>query len=255
VKVDLDPEGENNDGTWFSVLIVKVVPDPQPGTDEINHAAGDCWIGDQGYRRTDGTYQRARAFLGSVINSAGIAVPEVFVADIPEDIAVAGADGPLEGTETSFPMPPKGTRQRRLTYTAETAHPGCIGILHADADGRWIAYRAQDDEGINQVFFIPPQGGDPVQVTYHQSAVQSDVHWNHDGKSIFYIQDNTVVRHIIASTEIPENIVRITRRSEQPPSNLVVSHAGKLIAFNRDIVNDKTKETSKQIFIVHMIKG
>ena len=32
---------ENIDGQWFSVLIVRVVPHPKPGSDEINYAAGD----------------------------------------------------------------------------------------------------------------------------------------------------------------------------------------------------------------------
>ncbi len=252
VKVDHDPGGENNDGIWYSVLLVKVIPDPVPGSDEIDHASGDCWIGDRGYLKPDGSWQRARAFLGTVRNSVGTTVPEVFVADIPKIVDIPGDNGPLEGTETSFPMPPRGTIQRRLTYTAETENPGCMGILHCSPDGSLIAYRAKDREGIDQVFFISPLGGDPVQVTHHRSSVQSAIHWNFDGKAIFYIQDNTVVKHKIRSDGISEKIIKITRRSAQPPSNLVLSHNGKIIAFNRDLVNNNDKGMSKQIFVVHL---
>jgi len=252
VTVDHDPEGENNDGTWYSVLVVRVIPEPRPGSDEINHAAGDCWIGDRGYPGKDGRLQRARAFLGTVISSAGAEVPEVFVADLPEDITSAGKHGPLEGTESTFPMPPAGTKQRRLTFTAETAHPGCLGILHCSADGRWIAYRAKDKNGIEQVFFISPLGGDPVQVTQHETGVQSDVRWNPDGKAIFYIQDNSVIKHTLGDGNNFELFQRITQKSKEPPANLVVSHNGKVVAFNRDTAVVANQQVSKQIFIVHL---
>ena len=79
VKVDHDPAGENNSGEWFSVLVVKVVPNPKPESDEISHAADDSWVGMRGYRKPDGTWQRARAFLGTVRNTKGESVKEVFV--------------------------------------------------------------------------------------------------------------------------------------------------------------------------------
>jgi len=41
VPVDLDSNGENRIGIGLSVLVVKVVPDPKPSSDEISKAAGD----------------------------------------------------------------------------------------------------------------------------------------------------------------------------------------------------------------------
>jgi hypothetical protein len=250
VKVDRDSEGENNNGIWFSVIVVKVVPNPIPGSDEIDHAAGDCWVGDRGYLKPEGNWQRARAFLGTVRSLAGTPVKEVFVVDIPENINIPGNDGPLQGTETSFPMPPEGAIQRRLTYTAETEYPGCLGILHCSPDGRWIAYRAKDKAGINQVFFISPLGGEPIQVTHHHSDVQSDVHWHNSGKSIYYICDNHVTKCDLTKGPELGSFRHMTVRSQNPPSNLVLSHNGKILAFNRDIFNEKDNKISKQIFIV-----
>ena len=107
----------SNEGAGFSALVVVVTPDPRPGTDEISCAAFDSWVGLTGYRRADGKRQRARAFIGTTRNKKGHPLDELFIVDIPEDVTVPGPLGPLQGTETTFPMPPAGTSQRRLTHT------------------------------------------------------------------------------------------------------------------------------------------
>eukprot|EP01034_Spumella_vulgaris_P041306 gene41306-51145_t len=52
------------DQALVPALVVRVVPEPEPGSDEISHAVSDSWVGTHGYRRTDGKMQIARAFLG-----------------------------------------------------------------------------------------------------------------------------------------------------------------------------------------------
>src|SRR5690606_16990066 len=100
---------ENVSGEWFSALVVRVVPNPASGSDEISHAASDSWVGTNGYTNLNGARQIARAFLGTVKDKDGNDVPELFIVDIPEDITQSGPLGSLEGTTTDFPMPPKGT--------------------------------------------------------------------------------------------------------------------------------------------------
>ena len=251
VTVDHDPEGENNDGEWFSVLVVKVVPNPKPGSDEISRAADDSWVGSQGYLRADGTRQRARAFLGTVRSRTGEEVKELYIVDIPEKIDVPGPDGPLEGTATTFPMPPAGTVQRRLTHTAETEHPGCRGIVRSSADGRRIAYLAKDEHGVDQVFFISPTGGEPVQVTHHESPVQTGVRWHPKGTHISYVWDNRIVICDVRHGENFGSYRILTDRTDAPPMNLVWSHDGKTIAFNRELPTGDGK-TSKQIFLIRL---
>lgn len=138
VSVDMDPAGENQDGIGFSVLVAKVTPraDIVPDSDAIYQASNDSWVGDYGYDLGDGTMQRARAFIGRTMVSDGIGGVverrEVYIMDIPEDITVAGPDGPLEGAATSFPMPPAGTVQRRLTFSDSN----CGGIVRSSK--AWI---------------------------------------------------------------------------------------------------------------------
>ena len=252
VEVDHDPDGENKNGTHFSVLVVKVVPNPKPGSDEIDHANDDSWVGNHGYKKEDGTWQRGRAFVGTVRDKNNNPVREVFIVDIPEQIDIPGDDGPLEGTETTFPMPPKGTIQKRLTFTAETTQPGIIGFTRCSSDGKFISYRAKDEKGVFQVFFVSPLGGDPIQVTKHDSDVQSAVRWSPDDKKIYYVWDNSVIECDVSDGAGFGEWKRITSKTTEAPNNIVLSHGGKMIAFNRYVQKDGTNIKMKQIFIVKL---
>jgi hypothetical protein len=102
----------NHDGESFSVLVTRTVASPRPGSDEIRRAFEEGWIGTEGHARPDGSRgRRALAFQGHVVTSAGETISEAFVVDLPEDVTVPG-DGPLEGTETLRPRPPRGASQR-----------------------------------------------------------------------------------------------------------------------------------------------
>ena len=252
VVVHQENPDENVAGTWFSALVVRVVPNPKPGSDEISNAASDSWIGTSGYPKPDGSLQVARAFTGKVNDMNGKPVDELFVVDIPDSINVPGEYGPLEGTRTSFPMPPKGTVQRRLTHTADTRFPGCGGVVRSSPDGKYISYQARDKNGIQQIFLISPAGGEPVQITEHTSNVQSGVRWSKDGSRIAYIWDNSIIITEVSKRPFVERFRRITAKTATAPSNLVWSNDEKTIAFNRLIQVEGTKDQRQQIFIVRL---
>lgn len=245
-----EEDGENINGTWFSAVVVRVTPNPLPGSDEISYAASDSWVGCNGYINEEGKQQIARAFLGKVQDQKGNAVDELFIVDIPDSINVQGEFGPLEGTKNSFPMPPKGTKQRRLTFTADTQYPGCAGIVRSSFDGSQIAFLKKDQNGIPQIFTLSPQGGTPVQITEHETAVTNGVRWSEDNKSIAYIWDNSVVLCEISDKPFLDRYKRLTKRTDEPPSNLVWSKDGGTMAFNRIIKNKN--EGVKQIFVLKL---
>ena len=255
VEVDKDAAGENVAGTWFSAVVVRVVPNPKPGSDEISNAASDSWIGTIGYPKPDGSMQIARAFIGKVSDKEGKAVDELFVVDIPDSINIPGEYGPLEGTKTSFPMPPKGTVQRRMTFTANSKFPGCGGVVRCSSDGKQISYLAKDKKGIQQIFLISPAGGEPIQVTKHPSDVQSGVRWSPDNKSIIYIWDNSIVVCEISDRPFENRVKRLTERTIQPPSNLVWSKDGKTMAFNRALPEGDKLNQKQQIFVIKLDKN
>ncbi|GAB3169521.1 DUF3748 domain-containing protein [Telluribacter humicola] len=250
VQVTYDKAGENVPGIWYSVLVVRVVPNPKPGSDEISYAAGDSWIGTNGYVKADGTQQMARAFIGTVKDKDNNDINEVFVVDIPSQIDQPGEWGPLEGTSTGFPMPPKGAVQRRLTYTADTAHPGTIGIVRSSPDGSRLAYLAKDSRGVKQIFLISPLAGTPIQLTEHESDVEGSVRWHPVGQSVTYVWDGSLMLCKIGGGPFTERSRRLTLPTTPAPLNPVWSHDGRTLAYNRDIKDSQTGASTRQIFYI-----
>ena len=247
VAVDKDADGENVDGEWFSALVVSVVAKPEPGSDEISRASGDSWVGTAGYINGHGQKQMARAFIGTTKDQNGQDVDEVFIVDIPDDITIPGKLGPLEGTATTMPAPPQGASQRRLTNTANSAQPGCVGIVRSAPDGSQLTYIARDEQGIKQIFSVTPFGGAPVQLTFHDSDVQSAARWFPDSQHISYIWNNSIMKLKVGEKEAKA----LTKPTDLPPTDIVIAHDGNSIAFNRQVPDGQGNQT-KQIFIINL---
>ncbi|WP_064196386.1 MULTISPECIES: DUF3748 domain-containing protein [Emticicia] len=252
VNISEKNNGENLSGEWFSALVVRVVPNPKNGSDEISHAAGDSWVGKNGYLKPDGTRQMARAFIGTVKTENGENVDEVFVVDIPKNIEIDSEFGALEGTETQLPQPPKGASQRRLTFTAKNSHAGCTGIVRSNFEGSLLAFLAKDEKNIKQIFTISPNGGSPQQITFHESDVEGSIRWHPSGKSIFYIWNSSICEIAINDLDFDKRLKIISKPSKPSPTNLVISHDGKMIAFNRLLENVANSIKSKQIFLIKL---
>jgi Tol biopolymer transport system component len=174
----------------------------------------------------------------------------VFVVDIPEDVTQAG-DGPLAGTATTRPAPPRGVRQRRLTHTANRKYPGIQGPRHwlrSSPDGARIAFLMRDDAGIAQIWMVSPNGGEPRQLTRNPFDVGSAFSWSPDGEWIAYVADNSV---FITATESGDT-ERLTPRAEDAtaprPEACVFSPDGGRIAYVRPVPRDGL--IHNQIFVV-----
>jgi hypothetical protein len=185
----------NHDGDYFCVLATRTTANPVPGSDEISRACEEGWIGANGYLRADGTRQeKALAFQGTVVATNGQTVLEVFVADLPGDLTQAG-DGPLEGTTERRPSPPKGIKQRRLTFTTDRKFPGIQGPRHwlrSSPDGVRIAFLMKDNSGVVQIWTISPNGGTPAQLTRNAHDIASAFTWSPDGRAIAHVMDTSV---------------------------------------------------------------
>lgn len=237
------------DGSYFCVLVSQTTSTPRPGSDEINRAYEEGWIGEQGYLRADGSRQRwALAFIGDTRAMDGSTVPEVFLVDLPEnlkDYAQPG-DAPLEGTETRLPAPPRGVAQRRLTFTHQRRYPGLATQprhwLRSAPDGSEIACLMRDEKGVVQLWGISPCGGEPRQITHGEHDIQSAFSWHPAGDRLAFICDNSVMLCDRASGKMR----RLTPRSATPPSGdaVVFSPDGRQIAYMRDL------DGYRQIFTV-----
>jgi len=242
----------NHDG-GFSVLVVRVTATPKPGSDEIKKAFEESWVGTNGYVRQDGTRQRrALAFQGHVVTTNNETISEVFLVDLPDDLTEPGS-GPLAGSTTRMPAPPRGCEQRRLTFTSDRKYPGLQGPRHwlrSSPDGSQIAFLMKDDAGIVQLWTVSPNGGPPQQITRNPWSIASAFTWSPDGKYIAHVMDNSVCITEISSGQTRRLTPRSSDSTSPRPEACVFSPNGKQIAYVRRISD--AGRASNQIFITSL---
>ena len=248
VTVPDDPSFENNSGEKFAAVVATVTENPAPGSDEIDKAFDEGWIGKNGYQKADGTQQRrAVAFQGNVRDANGKTITEVFVSDIPDDITHAAPGKPLEGTTTTRPNVPAGVTQRRITFTKHGIE-GPRHWLKSTSDGGSIFFTAKDSAGVVQICAVSPNGGAIRQITHNGFPVEGPINVSPDDKYIAYIADNSVFATDIKTGES----FRLTERSAddtKPGGAAIWSNDGKTIAFNRRI-----KDGDSRFFQIFLLK-
>ncbi|EKN3345664.1 DUF3748 domain-containing protein [Yersinia ruckeri] len=228
------------DGSHFCVLVSSTTPTPQPGSDQINRAYEEGWVGDQGYVKADGCRQRwALAFIGDTLSAEGNKVSEVFIVDLPDQDRDFSREGirPLAGDSQTLPAPPLGIQQRRLTYTDKRRFPGLATTprhwLRSSPDGRAIACLMKDDAGVVQLWLVSPLGGEPQQLTQGRHDIQSAFSWSPQGDKIAFVRDNSIAYCEVSSGRIQQ----LTEPTAEPPSGdaVVFSPDGKRIAYMRNL--------------------
>ncbi len=194
VNPDIDHPREYAGSRWCA-LVSRTTPTPRPGSDEINRAYEEGWVGNNGYLKADGSRQRrALAFIGDTLSTRGEKVPELFIVDLPQEEAVWRQASP--GSAVSLPAPPAGVMQRRLTFTHARRYPGLATVprhwARSKPQGSEIAFLMKDDNGVAQLWLISPEGGEPRQLTCGE-GVQSAFNWHPSGDAIGFVQQNRIV--------------------------------------------------------------
>lgn len=196
-------------GSHWCVLVTETTPAPVPGSDEINRAYEEGWIGEQGYIKDDGHRQRwALAFIGDTLSLSGEKVPELFIVDLPESELAWKTPGakPLEGTVNTLPAPPAGVSQRRLTFSHQRRYPGLVSQprhwVRSNPQGTQLAFLMRDDNGVAQLWLLAPAGGEPVQLTHLDNGVESAFNWHPSGKALAFISQQRVMLCDARSGEI-----------------------------------------------------
>lgn len=241
VEVKAEFEGEEFSGTHFSVIAAQVVPFPKAGSDQIQKAYEETWVGANGYIKSNGDrVYRAMAYLGDVVGEDGRVVTEIFVTDIPQNWEQSLSDTDLVGSEINMPQMPKAFKQRRITYTSVKTFPGVQGPRHwlkASQDGTKIFFYAKDDDGIVQLFSVSPEGGELTQITRNNFSPDTAFSLSPDGRWIVFGYQNRIYLTDLATGE--------TTRIGQDPSlthsdlcNFNWSYSGQRLVYNRRVVED-----------------
>ena len=211
-------------GTYWSVLVSRTTPNPQPGSDEINRAYEEGWVGND-----------RLAFIGDTLSATGEKVPELFIVNLPEDEQSwkRAGDAPLQGTAETLPAPPAGVKQRRLTFTHQRAYPGLVNVprhwVRSNPEGAQIAFLMRDDNGIVQLWLISPEGGEPRQLTRNGSDIQSAFNWHPAGDRLGFVLEN----RIACCDAQTGQVTFLTSDHGNPPSAdaVVFSPDGRFIAW------------------------
>ncbi|RRN77936.1 DUF3748 domain-containing protein [Pseudoxanthomonas sp. SGD-10] len=236
VLVKEDTAFENNNGEMFSVIISEVKENLEPGTDEIDRAFDECWIGTDGYINAAGKrIKKAVAFQGNVRDAQGNIKTEIFIVDLPEDLTKPG-EYPLEGTERVRPGLPQGVQQRRLTHLANGVQ-GPRHWLRSTPDGSVILFLSRDGDGFINVFSASVNGGEEIQITRNKFDVQSGINLSPDGKYVSYVAENAIfVTEITTgkSTQLTES----TDDSSKPVGAVMWSPNGEKLVYNRYVQSE-----------------
>ena len=215
-------------GSHWCVLVSQTTLQPQPGSDEINRAYEEGWVGSQ-----------ALAFIGDTLSLTGEKVPELFLVELPRDEQgwKTPGDAPLSGTPTTLPAPPAGVRQRRLTFTHQRAYPGLVNVprhwVRSNPQGTQIAFLMRDDSGVVQMWLVSPQGGEPQQLTHNRSDIQSAFNWHPSGNWLGFVLEGRIALCDAKSGAVSY----LTTGSAHPPSAdaVVFSPDGHQIAWMEDV--------------------
>ncbi|MDR3714310.1 MAG: DUF3748 domain-containing protein [Puia sp.] len=241
VIVKEDAGLENNSGELFALLIANVTENPVPGTDEIEKAFDECWVGKNGYRRADGSVQyRAIAFQGHLRQAGGGLKTEIFLADIPEDIVERAAGMPVSDDAASRPAVPEGIRVRRISFTEKGVSSVPRHWLRSTADGNLIGFLAEDAQGFIQLFGISPLAGEgeagkkPRQLTSHSFSIQGPFNFSPDGRYVAYTADNSVWITEVGTGKSFRVSPRF-KEEERPVGAVSWSNDGKTLCYNRRV--------------------
>lgn len=179
----------NYAGAFWSVLVSRTTPTPAPGSDEINRAYEEGWVGND-----------RLAFIGDTLSVTGEKVPELFIVALPKDEQgwKRAGDAPLQGTPETLPAPPAGIAQRRLTFTHQRTYPGLVNAprhwVRSNPQATQIAFLMRDDNGVVQLWLISPEGGEPRQLTHNDSDVQSAFSWHPSGNALGFVLKNRIAQ-------------------------------------------------------------
>ena len=213
-------------GSRWCVLVSRTTPSPRPGSDDIDRAYEEGWVG-----------SRRLAFIGDTRSADGEKVPELFIVTLPQDEAgwKRSGSGPLCGTDSAMPAPPAGVVQQRLTFTHDRKYPGLVNVprhwVRSDPQGRQIAFLMRDEGGVVQLYLIAPDGSGLRQLT-HCSGIQSAFNWHPSGNWLGFVLEGR-----IALADARTGDVRfVTSGNENPPSPdaVVFSPDGQQVAWMQE---------------------
>lgn len=234
------PNSEDSDelfsGSHKAFLAARVTAFPEPGSDEIQKAYEECWLGNiNGGAKESPIGTRSMAYLGDVMDANGRLITEIFISEIPQDIANAGLS---EGSKILMPEVHHSIIQRRLTYSQNNKYPGVQGPrqwLRSSPDGSSVYYYAKSEDGEVQIFSVSIGNGVSEQITANQFSPDTMFSLSPDGNWLAYgYQQQIYLTHIETSETY---LLKPSQVSSHSLSNINWSHSADRLVYNRKVTS------------------
>jgi hypothetical protein len=185
-------------GTYTAFVAAQVRPFAKHGSDEIEQAVEECWLGNvQANAGIESKHTLSMAFQGAVRDEAGSLVHEIFRCDLPSLEKLQDVNG--QRVDDSDPYAGlravPGCHQQRLTVTVGRKFPGVRGPrnwLVSSPGGEYVYFPTADDSGIVQLFRVPSTGGDIQQITDLENSIGDQISLDESGLKCAFIADQRI---------------------------------------------------------------
>lgn len=228
--IEVDPHDENNNGIMYAAIVANVVDNPTPGSDEINKAFDECWVGRNGYVNATGQrIPHAIAFQGNTKNENEETITEIYIVDI--DTSAILKDDAAVGKAGMRPIVPKGLMQRRISRTKK----GLASVRHwlrSSADGQYIYALAEDDRKLVQIIQCNVHSGEIEYLTNNNFSIKNPFNVSEDGSRIAFIGNNNVYLLHIHTKDLKQ-LTNNTSSDENIVGAPCFSPDGKILVYNQ----------------------
>ena len=231
VNVPNSDKDDQISGKMFSVILTRLVDSAKYGSDEIEKAFDECWLGDK----------RSLAFQGWVKDENGNRKTEIFIAELPSDLTLE-TNIPLEGTKYQYPGVPKNVNIKRVTYTLK----GISSLRHwlrSSPEGDSVFFLMEDANNIINIHCINLNSMEIIQITKHQYSITSPFNVSPNGKCFVYLCGNDLILYDLAN----EKTVILLKDDPYLYGIPNFDKSGSTILFNK-YVEDKSSSKFLQIF-------
>jgi hypothetical protein len=187
----------NQSAGHYTFLCTETCAEPEPGSDQIQRAYEESWLGINGYHRADGTtQQRALVFLGDTIRKDGRKSTELFIVDIPEDVVACDQWYRARNSAIRQRLRPcPEIQQRRLTYLMDESEPGLQGTRfwpRSTPDGAYVFVLKKDPNGVVQFWRVRTIDGKSEQWTSNAYDISSAFTVSSDGRWLAHVMNGEV---------------------------------------------------------------
>ncbi len=186
---------EQFSGSCWAMLVASVGEKQLLGTDRIESAREECWLG---------VSNCGLAFIGRLLANdeslGGSVIDEIFVARWPESIfenaAMRGPPIPASIDSSGRLMPMPEVHVRRVTHTGNRRYPGVQGPrnwLVSSPDGQRVYAPMRDNQGIVQLASIAVADGSICYLTSLSESIENQIAIDPSGSQISLVSNGRIV--------------------------------------------------------------